>query len=150
MMNCICIHCGKSFKANPRVKNQRYCKEKNCQKVRRSGWQRQKMAEDADYQENQARCYRQWRKRHPGYQKDYRRRHPEYDQRNRALQILRDAKRRKDRISRLLVKMDSLRRRFYRRDGGLFRLIPEDKSSLVKMDSLIVKLIPYKGLWRYG
>jgi len=103
-----------------------------------------------DYKENQQRSHRAWRKRYRGYQKDYRRRHPEYVQRNRALQILRDAKRRKDRISKLLVKMDSLKGRLYRRDGELFRLIPEDKRLLVKMDSLIVKLIPYRGLGNYG
>lgn len=147
-MNCICIHCGKSFRPSPRVKNQRYCSEKNCQKARRTRWQRLRIGRDPDYQENQQRCHRQWRERYPGYQKDYRIRHPEYVKRNKALQILRDAKRRKDRISRLLVKMDSLKRRFYRRDGELFRLIPKDNRLLVKMDSLIVKLIPYKGLWR--
>ncbi len=149
MTNHICIHCGKSFKPNPRVKNHRYCREKICQKARHARWQRLKMTEDPDYQENQARCHKEWRKRHPGYQGDYRRKHPDYVKRNRALQILRDAKRRKDRISKLLVKMDSLKRGFYSRDAGLFRLIPQEDRLLVKMDSLIVKLIPYKGLWRY-
>jgi len=48
-MNGICIHCGKSIKPNPRVKNQRYCSEKACQRARRASWQRQKMANDPDY-----------------------------------------------------------------------------------------------------
>jgi len=146
MMNCICIHCGKSFKSNPRVKNQIYCSQKECQKARRARWQRLKMARDPDYKENQARCYRQWRKKHLRYQGYYRRKHPEYVKRNRTLQILRDAKRRKDRVSKLLVKMDSLKKGFYSRDVGLFKLIPQENRLLVKMDSLIVKLIPYKRL----
>ena len=37
-----CIHCGRNF--NPRVKGQRYCSNKSCQRARRARWQRNKIA----------------------------------------------------------------------------------------------------------
>ena len=64
-MDYICIHCGQIFQPNPRVKNQRYCSGKNCQRARRASWQRQKMAADPDYRENKERCLRHWQERNP-------------------------------------------------------------------------------------
>lgn len=149
-MNSICVHCGKSFKSNPRVKNQRYCSEKDCQKARRARWQRLKMSNDPDYKENQQRCWKRWIRAHPGYYKDYRRRRPDYVRRNRVLQMMRDAKRGNDKVSKLLAKMDSLRMGLYSRKGELFRVIAQDDRLLAKMDSLVVKLIPHKELGTYG
>lgn len=137
----ICIHCGNSFKPNPRVKGQRYCREKACQRARRARWQRKKMAADPDYRDNQSRCRKGWMANHPGYYREYRDSHPEYVKRNRLLQAGRDARRHKDRIGRFLAKMDSLAKGFYSRRGGLFKLIPEDDRLLAKMDSLVVRLV---------
>lgn len=150
MTNYICIHCGKGFQPNPRVKNQRYCNGESCQRARRTRWQREKMAKDPDYKDNQRRCQKEWIKAHPGYCREYRAGNPEYVKRNRLLQLRRNAKRGKDKLSRLIAKMDSLNSPFYSRRGCSFRLVPEGDKLIAKMDSLIVKLIPCKGLGSYG
>lgn len=138
----ICVHCGKEFKPNPRVKRQRYCKNKQCRKARRAKWQRLKMATDPDYRDNQRRCQRQWQRRHSGYYSLYRKNHPKYTERNRLLQQMRDNRRRKHTKGQMLAKMDSLLRPYYSRKGGIFRLIPQGSQMLAKMDSLTVKLVP--------
>jgi hypothetical protein len=56
-MNSVCVHCSKEFRPNPRVKNQKYCNNRECQRTRRARWRRHKMATDPDYLDNQ--------KRHP-------------------------------------------------------------------------------------
>lgn len=150
MTNYICIHCGKSFKPNSRVKNQRYCPDETCQKARRNRWYREKLVEDRDYKENQRRCQKDWHTRHPSYYKDYRARHPEYTERNRILQLRRNSKRGKDRVSRMVAKIDSLDKAFFSRRGELFKLIPQESHMIAKIDSFIVKLIPYKELGSYG
>ena len=140
-----CVHCGKEFSPNPRVKNQRYCGDRSCQKARRARWQKAKMTKDPDYTENQRLCWKDWLAHHPGYYRDYRALHPEYVERNRFLQARRNAKRRKDGLAKMIAKMDSLDRGFYSRRGELFKLIPQDGRLIAKMDSLIVKLVPVKG-----
>lgn len=81
-----CVHCGKPIKADPRVKNQRYCSDKECQRARRRQWQREKLLSDPDYKANQRDCQRKWREHHPGYYRDYRQRHPQSRERNRLPQ----------------------------------------------------------------
>ena len=141
-----CIHCGKSFNSDPRVKNQKYCSDRDCQRARRARWYREKMAKDPDYRDNKKRCQREWLARHPGYYGDYRARHPEYVERNRLLQIRRNAKRRKDRVGKLIAKIDASPGGLFSRKGELFKLIPQQGRLIAKIDSLVVKLIPYKGL----
>lgn len=68
----------------------------------------EQMAKDSDYRDNQSSCQKEWLKHHPGYYKNYRSLHPEYVERNRLLQLRRNAKRRRDSVSRLIAKMDSL------------------------------------------
>ena len=145
-MDYICIHCGKIFQPNPRVKNQRYCNEKNCQRARRASWQRQKMAADPDYRENKERCQRQWHESRPGYYKEYRNKHPEYTQRNNALQQIRNLKRRNDKQGKMIAKLDSLIKPYYSLRGAMFRLMPQPGLLIAKLDSLTVKLIPCKEL----
>ena len=141
-----CIHCGRSFVPNLRVKNQRYCPDVKCQRSRRARWYREKMVKDPDYRDNQKRCQKEWQLAHPCYYIDYRAKHPEYVRRNRLLQMMRDAKRRKDRIGKFLAKIDSLGRWSYSRKGALFRLVPQDDRLLAKIDSFIIKLIPVNRL----
>ena len=121
---CICIHCGKEFSPNPRVKNQKYCSDKRCQRARRAGWQRQKMAQDADYRENKERCQKQWHESHPGYYRDYRNNHPSYVERNLLLQGIRDIRRRqdirRDGQGKMLAKLDSLLKPYYSRRGSIY------------------------------
>ena len=89
-----CVHCGRHFEPDPRVKNQRYCREKECQRARKRKWQHAKLLNDPDYKANQRDCQRQWHKRHPGYYKEYRQRHPESCERNRLMQRYRNSRRR--------------------------------------------------------
>ena len=60
-----CAHCGRLFDPNPRVKNQRYCSEKECQRVRKKLWQRHKLATDPDYKDNQKDSQKTWRENNP-------------------------------------------------------------------------------------
>lgn len=138
----VCICCGKRFIRDRRVKGQKYCSNKRCQRLRRALWQRNKMREDADYKDNQKRCQKEWLLKRPGYYKEYRRKHPEKAERNRFLQIGRDARRRKNGLDQLLAKMDSIGNRLYRRNGGIFKLIPRNNELLAKMDVMTVELIP--------
>lgn len=150
MINYICIHCGKVFYPNPRVKYQRYCKDESCQNARRNRWYREKLVKDRDYRENQRRCQKDWHSRHPCYYKEYRANHPEYVNRNRLLQLRRNSKRGKDKLSRMIAKIDSLDRAFFSRKGELFKLIPQESRMIAKIDSFIVNFIPYKELGGYG
>lgn len=61
-----CRHCRCLFIFNPRLKDQRYCARRECQRVRRRLWQRQKMATDADYQQNQRAAQKTLATRAPG------------------------------------------------------------------------------------
>ena len=81
-----CAHCGSRFVPNPRIRNQRYCGRIECQRARKSSWQRRKLATDPDYQANKQDSQRAWRIRNPGYWQNWRLRHPEYVERNRMLQ----------------------------------------------------------------
>ena len=141
----ICIHCGKEFSPNPRVKNQRYCSDRKCQTARRARWYREKMAMDPAYKDNQKRCQKEWLDNHPGYYRKYRQEHPKYVERNRLLQLKRNAKRRSDSVSRLIAKIDALNTGIYSRKGELFRIIPQDGRLIAKIDSLIIRLVPVKG-----
>ena len=56
-----CAHCGSRFVPNPRIRNQRYCGKIECQRARKTSWQRQKLATDPDYQANKQDSQRAWR-----------------------------------------------------------------------------------------
>ena len=122
MIRCANVHCRRLFVPNPRVKNQAYCARRACQRLRKSLWQKQKMATDADYQANQRDCLKRWRRENPDYWRRYRSQHPEYVQRNRLLQRERD-RRRHD-----LAKMDALSHKVF--------LIPATYRDLAKEDAM--------------
>lgn len=140
-MSCMirCAHCGRHFIPNPRVKNQRYCGRKECQRARKTLWQREKMRTDSEYQANQWESQRSWQESNPGYWKRYRMRNPGYTVRNRILQRHRDKRHRlKD-----LAKMDALEDLFSSVKAGSYYLITQGEN-LAKMDALTQKvyLIP--------
>lgn len=137
-----CVHCEDEFEPDPRVKNHRYCGKRECQLARRRIWQREKFRNDPEYKENQQGCWNDWYKRHPHYHKAYRKKNPQYMAANRTRQKVRDMRRRKNGLDKLLVKMDSIDSILQRRNGGTFKLIPKNKGLLVKMDSMIVELTP--------
>ena len=105
-MNNRCTHCRRLFRPNPRVKNQRYYSRRACQRARKTLWQKQKMAADPDYQQNQKECQKNWCENNPGYWRNYRRQNPDYVKHNRALQTARNAKRRS--MNNMIAKMDAL------------------------------------------
>lgn len=137
-----CVHCGDEFEPDSRVKDQRYCKKEECQKARRALWQKERLRDDPDYKDNQKRCWKEWYSRHPGYYREYRGKNTKYAEANRLRQKLRDMKRRKSGLDKLLAKMDSIDNRLCRRNGGTFKLIPKDSKLLAKMDVMTVELIP--------
>jgi len=89
-----CAHCRCRFLPDPRVKSQRFCSNKSCQRARKTRWQRDKMTTDPDYRANQRDSQRSWQNQHPQYWHQYRQTRADYRERNRLLQQHRDHKRR--------------------------------------------------------
>jgi len=127
-----CTHCHQFFVPNPRIKNQRYCSEKPCQRARKTLWQRQKLKTDPDYKANQKDCQKQWCENHPDYWRNWRVAHPGYTERNRIRSRLK---------SRNLAKMDASKSEHFIKSGCYF-LIPEPLSPvfIAKMDASIQKV----------
>jgi hypothetical protein len=92
MANKLCVACGAPFHPRPQVPQQSYCAAPECQRERRRLWQRTKLQSDPDYQDNQMRAQQAWSRRNPDYWRAYRQSNPEYVERNRALQLTRNAK----------------------------------------------------------
>ena len=134
-----CAHCRRHFVPNPRVKTQRYCSGKLCQRARKAKWQRDKMANDPDYQANQRDAGQAWQQQNRDYWRRYRHQHPDYCERNRLLQTHRDQKR----CPQPLAKMDaSVPTSFLK--SGTYHIIAIPDEPLAKMDPLAMtcRLIP--------
>lgn len=129
-----CAHCSCLFFPNPRVKNQRYCSNNDCQRARKRRWQREKLVRDPDYRQNQRDCNEQWRSQNLDYWKNYRLRNPKYTSRNRELQKLRDNRHSKTD----LAKMDASQPLSIV-ESGTYYLVPE-LADLAKMDASPVKV----------
>ena len=97
-----CVNCGRLADGNPRIQDQEYCREKDCQRVRKRKWQKEKLAADPDYKANQRACQIDWHERNPDFYKEYRRKHPDYCRRNTLLQRCRKAR------ARAIATMDAL------------------------------------------
>ena len=128
MIRCANSACRHLFLPNPHVKNHRYCNSKDCQRVRKRLWQREKMKTDPDYRLDHRDSQQGWIKENPHYWRQYRSEHPEYVTRNRLLQRERDTRRR----SRNLAKMDASKQTSFIKPGTYY-LFPA-KSELAKMD----------------
>ena len=115
-IQCAAPHCGRLFDPDPRVKNQRYCGEKACQRARKRKWQKEKLAVDPDYKANQRDCQIDWHTRHPGYYRKYRQEHPRYCQRNTLLQGCRNAK------ARVIATMDAFKPAPFNKPGAFYLL----------------------------
>jgi hypothetical protein len=140
MERCAC--CGRRFRPNPRVKQQRYCFRKECQRVRRRLWQKRKLAADEDYRCNQADAQRRWRRRNPDYWRRYRLAHPEYTRRNRERQRARNRRRvsmsREEAREVGIAKMDALAP-ISPMLSGRYKMYPVTDDRIAKMDPLIVE-----------
>jgi hypothetical protein len=130
-----CAHCGCLFDPNPRVKNQRYCSEKECQRARKRLWQKQKLATDPDYKANQRDCQKTWRDNNPDYWREYRERNEKYTERNRNRQ-------RERRRGGGVAKMDASGMDLAL-ESGIYYIVPES-ADVAKMDASAkkVRLIP--------
>ena len=129
-IQCAAPLCRRIFDQNPRVKNQRYCGHKNCQRARKRKWQKEKLTADPDYKANQRDCQRDWHQRHPGYSKKYRQDHPAYCQRNTLMQEYRNTK------ARMIAKMD-VSKSAPLKDPAVFYLLP----MIAKMDASPQKVL---------
>ena len=128
-IRCANPTCRRLFLPNPHVHNHQYCNRKDCQRVRKIRWQRQKMKNDPEYRDNQRDAQQCWIEQNRDYWRRYRDQHPEYVKRNRLLQRERDRRRR----IRDLAKMDTSDQLSLVKPGSYY-LIPA-KGKLAKMDT---------------
>ena len=128
-IRCANPTCRRLFLPNPHVHNHRYCHRKDCQRVRKRRWQREKMKNDPEYRDNQRDAQQCWMEQNRDYWRRYRDKHPEYVKRNRLLQRERDRRR----GIRDLAKMDASDEVSFIKPGSYY-LIPA-KGNLVKMDT---------------
>jgi len=128
-IRCANPTCRRLFLPNPHITNHRYCNRKDCQRVRKRRWQREKMKNDPDYRDNQRDAQQCWMEQNRDYWRRYRDHHPEYMKQNRLLQRERDRRRR----IRDLAKMDASDEISLIKPGSYY-LIPT-KGNLAKMDT---------------
>ncbi len=128
-----CVNCGTFF--IPRNRKQNYCTKRECQRARKAAWQRYKMKYDNDYRSQQHLSQQKWLQTNPGYYRSYHRRNPDKVPRNRALQTIRN-RRKRQRLRRkkladnaLIAKMDA-RKFCHFNMVGQFYLVPV----IAKMD----------------
>lgn len=126
-----CAHCRCRFVPHPRVKTQRFCSNRPCQRARKAPWQRDKMATDPAYQANQRDAQHAWQHRHPDDWRQYRLRRADDRERTRLLPTHRDHKRR----AKPLAKMDASSPITFV-TPGMYHLIPAVGEPLAKMDAL--------------
>lgn len=138
-----CNHCGRSFVVTSRHPDQTYCSRKECQRARKTNWQRRKLGSDEDYRINQADCQANWASQHPGYWKRYREKHPEYVQRNKEKQRERNRTNRAKppliTTTSTVAKMDANQNEkpvF----SGYYKLIPVIETPFANMDPILVRI----------
>jgi hypothetical protein len=139
-MGIQCVCCQEHFV--PRNSSQVYCSEKECQRKRKSKWQKEKLVNDTTYRESQIDAQRIWRAKNPDYMNVYRKEHLEYTANNRKMQMLR----RNNSSAPLLhqnpdvVNMDArtAKTASFPIITGTYALIP---TGVVNMDAVIVQLI---------
>ena len=133
-MEKTCACCRRIFVTNPRINNQLYCSRPECQRTRKRKWQREKLAKDSAYRDNQAAAQKEWCSRNKGYWKEYRKRNPAYAERNRQSQRERNGQRRSK-----IAKMDASGQKTTI-SSGRYRLVPLTEDVIAKMDALIVEI----------
>lgn len=133
-----CAACGKSFPARAQTPRQRYCSQPDCQRARRSQWQKEKRSNDPDYAENQARAQQDWSNRNSDYWKNYRAAHPDYVEQNRKMQHARNVHSSTSKRGEI-AKMDSsnvpppL-------SAGIYEMTSLSQTGIAKMDVWMVEL----------
>ena len=139
-----CLHCGGTFPCNPRVKNQRYCKNAECRRASRRAWKHKNYATNKLYREKCLHHQKIWRRRRSAYeyQRKYRESHPEYVERNRLLQRERNRKLGKESGSKIVNRnMLSLQPG----NGGTYALMKVKDGKIVNRNTLMVNLQVLSG-----
>lgn len=142
-----CAGCSTFFV--PRNKCQVFCSKPDCQRVRKTLWQKQKLSTDPEYKEGQRLAQKKWLQNNPDYWKNYRRWNPEKMDRNRSLQKIRNMKKRRDQsVSKPsnvigIAKMDARKPSGYSLSGQYW-LVP----TVAKMDAvkIFITSIPVTSL----
>ncbi len=140
-MERVCRHCGEVFVPCPRVKNQEYCRNPECQRARKREWNRRKMA-DSDYRANQQKAQRAWRAQNPEYWRKYRQEHPQEAERNRLKQRERNRAARRPGVPLsipVIAKMDSIGHPSMPVLAGRYQLMQLDNPDC-KTDAIIVEI----------
>lgn len=133
-MERCCSCCGKPFSA--RNASHRYCSNATCRRMRKSRWQKRKLATDPAYRGNQADAQRHWREKHSDYWQAYRKSHPRYEAHNRKQQRHRNSRRRRGTIpadAPTIAKMDATAPF----KSGTYRLIAMDSPMIANMDVVV-------------
>jgi len=140
----ICQHCGRSCQRNPRVKDQAYCSQKECQQARKNEWEKKRYRTNKRYREARLKSQKKWRKSYPHkkYQKEYRSRRPDYvvccyEKQNKSYHERREAGQKA--LEQNNVNTDAI----FTQPGrdGLYKLIPMDGTkNNVNTDTFIVKM----------
>lgn len=133
-----CQYCGKLVPRNPRIKNQKYCPEKECQQARMRRWKKIQYKENIEYHKRSLAGQKVWRSKYPAYQyqRYYRKAHPEYVMRNRDLQRERNRKRQRDH-STMIVKTHALL--LQPREDGVYTLSRVKKNLIVNRNVLTLQ-----------
>jgi len=103
MRTLVCLHCGKEFLRNKKLKHldQHYCGEKACQAARKLSFDRHKYKTNEFFRSDKLHRARDQKKKRADqgdplacsrYQRDYRASHPDYVLENRQKQRLRNAR----------------------------------------------------------
>ena len=130
-----CLACGRSFRSCPTTPQQNYCSSVQCQRERRTLWQRDKRRTDRDYRDNQARAHQTWLDRHPDYWQQYRSAHPEQVAHNREQQRTRNLTRAKGLIANMDASTPDPSSA-----SGIYRLVPMSGNPIADMGEWIVQI----------
>lgn len=141
-----CKHCQNEFTPDYRVKDcQKYCNNPDCQRSRKSRWEREKRQTDKDYYKRQKQSQSNWRKKKPShqYQNEYRKAHPDYIKTNREKQRLRNKKRQVQMTAEKIVKMDEFDSTLQRNSSKYIinMNLARGVKKIVKMDEIMIELL---------
>jgi len=144
-----CVCCKIMFRPDRYHPNQNYCRQKECQRSRRTLWQKNKLKTDSDYRESQAEAQALWKTKNPGYWKNYRATHPEYTEQNRIKQRQRRSKGNVAQPQPDVAKMDFALLQ-HPIVSGSYRLTLLNGSGVAKMDAAIVQLTVLEPVTKTG
>lgn len=147
MIHRQCLCCKKLFIPLHNVPDQKYCGDDQCRRTRRAQWQRQKLKNDPDYRENQAKARKKWSEAHPDYMRNYRKNNEDYREKERkrsatSRNLKKAAGENMDKLPPLerVVNMDQSNTQCIEK-SGYYKITPLSSKGVVNMDSYIVQLI---------